>query len=462
MKRPLLILVLAIVISIDVPGLTSAAAQQRCFSNENPTISSCISEPFKSFWEKNGGLAAFGYPLGKVMRVTTSVGKLEVQEFERARLERHPENRPPYDVELAVLGEELLHQQGRDWQASGPAQSKPGCIFFAETGHTLCDPFLSYFRSHGLQLDNQRSSFSPAENLALFGMPLTEPAMERGTDGKQFLTQWFQRTRIELHPENPPADQLILGRLGAEAHSLAAQTPPTQAAKPTCQPIPAAHNIIATTTCLSDDDKYQTVFSLTGYDSDERISAWLIDADGITISNQGRSSCTLPDTIISLANEVRCRDWQLDGYGNASGVELDASALYPGFWTLVFQSKTTRANSELFFQVLPQSAASGASCAAIPSSIKSVVLPACGQAGALVKMIGQGFEPGERVSFFMTAPDSIVEPIDNVFYKPTQADALGNVPFVGMLPHNALKGDYFITIAGVTNDHKAIGAIRKR
>jgi hypothetical protein len=126
------------------------------------------------------------------------------QIFERNRLEYHPQNPPPYDVQLGLLGEERLIQFGRVWQNEPKGTPQAGCRYFAETGHTLCEPFLSYWRTHGIELDGKRG-FSEAECLALFGYPITEN--EQGT-------QWFQRARFEDHGR----DGVLLGLLGNEVY----------------------------------------------------------------------------------------------------------------------------------------------------------------------------------------------------------------------------------------------------
>ena len=40
--------------------------------------------------------------------------------------------------------------------------------------------------------------------------------MESNADGDTVMTQWFERARFEFHPANDPAQQVLLGRLGAE------------------------------------------------------------------------------------------------------------------------------------------------------------------------------------------------------------------------------------------------------
>jgi hypothetical protein len=66
---------------------------------------------FYGFWTANGGLTQFGYPITEVITETLEDGKpYEVQYFERARFERHPENAAPYDILLGQFGRIVLAQ----------------------------------------------------------------------------------------------------------------------------------------------------------------------------------------------------------------------------------------------------------------------------------------------------------------------------------------------------------------
>lgn len=63
---------------------------------------------FLDYWNKNGGLAQQGLPLTNTFwEINPTNGqRYEVQYFERARFEAHPENPAPYDVLLGLLGRE--------------------------------------------------------------------------------------------------------------------------------------------------------------------------------------------------------------------------------------------------------------------------------------------------------------------------------------------------------------------
>ena len=71
-----------------------------------PETGKTLSGRFLEYWEQNGGLAQQGYPISEpFMEKSDLDGKTyQVQYFERAVFELHPENKPPYDVLLSQLG----------------------------------------------------------------------------------------------------------------------------------------------------------------------------------------------------------------------------------------------------------------------------------------------------------------------------------------------------------------------
>jgi hypothetical protein len=68
-----------------------------------------LSGGFLAYWEANGSLAQFGYPLTEVFEEQLEDGQTyRVQYFERARFEYHPENPAPYDMLLGQFGRRIL------------------------------------------------------------------------------------------------------------------------------------------------------------------------------------------------------------------------------------------------------------------------------------------------------------------------------------------------------------------
>ncbi len=80
-----------------------------------PQTGQYLAFGFKDYWEKNGGLAIFGYPIsGEIQEVNPADGKTyTVQYFERARFEWHPDQKgTPFEVQLGLLGNEVLSGNG--------------------------------------------------------------------------------------------------------------------------------------------------------------------------------------------------------------------------------------------------------------------------------------------------------------------------------------------------------------
>ncbi len=198
------------------PLATARAAAPRFF----PETGQTVRDPLLAFWDANGGLPVFGLPVSDQRSEQTFEARVNLQHFERNRLELHPENAAPYNVLLGRLGDDLLRRQGRDWR-SAPSAANPlggSCQRFAATEREVCGPFLQYWQSHGLS-DSRLDSYG--RSLALFGLPLTGVKAETNSSGDTVLTQWFERARFEWHPANPEPYKVLLGRLGAEVYDPA-------------------------------------------------------------------------------------------------------------------------------------------------------------------------------------------------------------------------------------------------
>jgi hypothetical protein len=219
MRIRVLLVLLGLLSFVILSPAPSSYAAQRCFTETNQCMDGRIAE----FWEQNGGLAVFGFPIGPQELVLIDGKSFTVQRFERNRLELHPENARPYDVLLGRLGADRLGQQGRDWFAFAKSGDTGGCRVFAETGHAVCGSILKAWRANGLQIDGKKA-VSEAESLALFGMPLSGLMTETLSDGKQYQVQWFERARFELHPENTAPYDVLLGLLGNEVQPLQRDT----------------------------------------------------------------------------------------------------------------------------------------------------------------------------------------------------------------------------------------------
>jgi hypothetical protein len=161
----------------------------------DPTVSTYFEETghnirygFRDFWRQNGGLLLFGYPLTEEF-VENGVA---VQYFERARLEYRNGK-----VGIALLGVELT--RGQFFQTVRFFPSTDDNVYFGPTQHSVSGPFLEYWRDVG--------------GLATLGYPLSESYIVNGADEYQ----WFERGRLEFHPDFPAGKRIVLGQIGKEA-----------------------------------------------------------------------------------------------------------------------------------------------------------------------------------------------------------------------------------------------------
>jgi len=209
-----------------IPSMpTQAATDDRCFAETG----FCISGQIRSYWERNGGLPVFGFPTSEFRSMDIEGTPFMAQNFERNRLELHPENKAPYDVLIGRVGALNItaleqssdtnpaifasddydtFEMGGVIMKNDPNSAK----WFPQTKFFVVGEFLEYWQTHGLQLDGKKS-ISEAESLALFGLPLT--TLFISADGS-YATQIFERARFEYHPENPEPYKVLLGLLGNE------------------------------------------------------------------------------------------------------------------------------------------------------------------------------------------------------------------------------------------------------
>jgi spore germination protein len=194
-----------------IAGLSTPATRLPPIQNTSdriyfPETGHTLAYGFKTYWERNGGLARFGYPrTEEFTEYDPMVGRsFTVQYFERARFEYHPEHRgTQFEVLLGHMGRWALAQRGIDpWAtATGP---RAGYRHFPESGHNLGGVFLRYWEQNG--------------GLMSYGYPISEEFIELNPeDGNSYLVQYFERARFEYHPEYAGTrSEVLLGLLGNE------------------------------------------------------------------------------------------------------------------------------------------------------------------------------------------------------------------------------------------------------
>ena len=95
----------ALVVLAALPATPAQAQSQLCF-NEVPD---CIEGRFAEYWQQNGGLPVFGFPISPARLENVGGAQVLVQQFERNRFEYHPEYAgTEAEVLLGLLGRDVL------------------------------------------------------------------------------------------------------------------------------------------------------------------------------------------------------------------------------------------------------------------------------------------------------------------------------------------------------------------
>ncbi len=198
---------------IIVGGSTSASPVDRVVQTF-PETGRSVRGLFLDYWNTHGGLAQQGFPISEETEEKSDTdGKFyTAQYFERAVFEYHPENQPPNDVLLSLLGVFRYKEKYPHGAASQQPNTSPGSVLFQQTGHRLGGKFLDYWNTHG--------------GLAQQGYPISDEFMEQSDlNGKTYRVQYFERAVFEYHPENQPPYDVLLSQLGKFRYDEVAQAP---------------------------------------------------------------------------------------------------------------------------------------------------------------------------------------------------------------------------------------------
>jgi hypothetical protein len=154
---------------------------------------------FLEYYDSRGGLEIFGNPLSEIYMDPDL--NLYVQYFQNARMEYHPENSEPYQVLLGLLVDDLGYNFP---PAATEKRFRPNndlYHYFAETDHAVELTFFDYFRAKG--------------GLDIFGYPRSEYMLEN-----EVMVQYFQRARMEWHPEIAQMRLTPVGEMTIDALGL--------------------------------------------------------------------------------------------------------------------------------------------------------------------------------------------------------------------------------------------------
>lgn len=356
-----------------------------------------IRGAFRSFWESNGGVTTFGYPLTE--EYVRSSDKRVVQYFERARFELSVVNNQAV-VELGRLGVEITG--GRAFPQVQPFASTPARRYFSETGHSLQGAFKNTWDGRG--------------GVRLLGLPISEEISEQFPDGRWYLVQYFERARMELQTNN----SVTLGLLGTALapaqlrERWPANTPPSGPLNENGTPRPPAAAATPTpgpTAVPGDPNKLGTVahdglgmrggpgsieplaappgtgftFTAGGFVGDEAIGVWL----------------TRPGNKVEAVDD---RLLQRDGKGNLK-VIFGTAGREQGVWTITAQGKTSGHGVTAPFRLTRDYVAPLGTQR--PANRNGAASPAEGGRSTVFRFTGAGFRANEVLDYWITAPDGV-------------------------------------------------------
>jgi lipoprotein-anchoring transpeptidase ErfK/SrfK len=196
-----------------------------------------------SFWRAHDGERLLGFPIAEAS--VTEGGA--VQYFERGRLEQQLDPASGTSVvRTGTVGSEYAQALWRRFAPAPPRKATANEQVFANTGHTLREPFLSFWRATG--------------GLEFFGAAISEAMWEMTARGQQEV-QYFERARLERNASSAGTPDEVrvsdLGRalallrgqdiapldnyLGAESYGPAAPLAPDHGPLvpvPTATPVP--------------------------------------------------------------------------------------------------------------------------------------------------------------------------------------------------------------------------------
>ncbi len=373
---------------------------------------------FRNFWENNGGVGIFGFPITEEY-ISPGNGRI-TQYFERARFELTTDANGQAIVELGRLGIEATN--GRVFPKVPPIENTAQRRYIPETGHIIQYGFKEIWETRGAE--------------RIFGFPISEEIEEVLQDGQWHTVQYFERVRFEYWPDRVPGERVLISNLGRQLAPPELTTPlppnappgpPTVPGTPAPQPptpetpdppqpqpepqpqpsepsIPQSVNARVT----PDNGPQGTEFVLDawGFEPGERVGVWLTAPDQSTFGADFQAQA---DSQGSIVNEgvsiVSDRDFQ------------------PGIWAFNTQGVRSGRQAIGYFRVNQTGVAGGqigdpgrlGIVAHDELSIvgQAFILPVAAPSGTPFLLQTAGYDPDEQVSSWITAPNGTSTPIDD-------------------------------------------------
>jgi hypothetical protein len=188
------LVVVFMVAGLSVRGSFAQNESSEYFSETGHWVYGDILQAYRSV--SNPALL-YGYPITEAF-VSQKAGEvgLQIQYFDKARFEFHPENPADLRVEISPLGR-YLYELDKPGSSVPITHGAPGCRYFSEVDFQVCYAFLDFFEDYG--------------GISQFGYPASDLEFHDG-----WVVQYFQRARFEWHPEHPSGQRVVLTDVGSQ------------------------------------------------------------------------------------------------------------------------------------------------------------------------------------------------------------------------------------------------------
>ncbi len=354
---------------------------------------------FRSFWELNGGLEIFGYPITPEY-VSSSNGRV-IQYFERARFELIERNGQA-QVDLGKLGVEVTGD--RVFPKVPPITDSAERRYFPQTQHIVQYGFKQIWETRGGE--------------RIFGLPISEEIKEVLDNGEWHTVQYFERVRFEYWPTLPPGKRVLISHLGRwlAPPELTPPQPPDRPPGTPSQPNPAPTSpepavptsVNARVTPESGPPGTRFVFDAYGFEPGENVGVWLTAPDQSTYGADFQATA--------------------DGQGSIAYEQIGvttSSDFTPGIWSLNAQGVNSKRQAVGYFRI-DQARTPGVGDPnklgqlihdQLPVRGDAFILPLAAPAGTFFTFLASGYQSGETVSSWITAASGSSTAIDpaNVF-----------------------------------------------
>ncbi|MDW8390343.1 MAG: hypothetical protein RMK84_09470 [Oscillochloridaceae bacterium] len=406
----------ALALALLLGGLPALRAQSdvRFF----PETQHSLRGAFRVFWEANGGVEIFGFPITE--EFTGPNGRI-TQWFERARFELAQGGSTPV-VELGNLGVEFT--QGRIFPKSPPIPNTADRRYIPQTQTIIQYGFKEIWETRGAE--------------RIFGFPISNEIQEQLESGRWHTVQYFEKARFEYWPEFPPGRRVLISNLGRRLAPPALQVPAPPPGPPTppapsptpLPPLPPGINGRVTPEIGPPGATF--LFVASGFAPGERVGIW------VTAPNQATFSVGFQATA--------------DNRGTIEGENItftaDRNAL-EGIWSFNARGISSRREAIGYFRV------SRVTPAGDPDRLGRVahdqlgrqgdgfIVPVAAPPGTNFTFLARGFQSGEEVSAWITGPAGRSAPIN-----PAQVRRDGTTAQVSVTTSGLAEGVYTAVARG--------------